>query len=180
MSGHHRAGAGGPCHGHRLVGDTWLSYLESMGRGGDEVEIRRARASSICCSAPISRQPRPRRSRPMAGRRQLGRCSRRWGLLKGSRADARDTVRRHGRWHDWGRSDEHNAASLWSAHGWVRATAWAVGAAVVSWLAGTLCMMVGAGAAMALELGATRSVGIAINWAAFIFISLRTAHSWRW
>ncbi len=49
-------------------------------------------------------------------------------------------------------------------------TAWAVGAAVLSCLAGMMCIMVGAVAAMALEVFATRAVGLAINWAAFLFM----------
>ena len=63
-----------------------------------------------------------------------------------------------------------DAASWWSAHGWVRAAVWAVAAAVVSCLAGMLCITVGAMAAMALEVSATRAVGLAINWAAVIFM----------
>ena len=36
-----RGGPGRPGHRHLALGDTWLSYLESMGRGDDEDEIRR-------------------------------------------------------------------------------------------------------------------------------------------
>lgn len=53
-------------------------------------------------------------------------------------------------------------------HGWASVIAWAVGAAVLSYVVGTACLMLGAGAALVLEVNASRTVGLAINWAAFI------------
>lgn len=50
--------------------------------------------------------------------------------------------------------------------GWVRQSAWALATVLASVVLGSACIMGGAMAAMVLEYGRPRSVGIAVNWAA--------------
>lgn len=53
---------------------------------------------------------------------------------------------------------------------WMSASAWTIGAAVASWALSTLCILVGALFALALEVGATRTVGIGISGVALVLM----------